>query len=70
MAARGFGKGLDALIPESLGSVSSKKAEPKARQEKTEKLEGETIVNITKVEPNSCLLYTSIRRHCFGHWKA
>ena len=52
MAARGLGKGLDALIPESLGSVSSKKAEPKARQEKTEKLEGETIVNITKVEPN------------------
>ena len=30
MAARGLGKGLDALIPESLGSVSSKKAEPKA----------------------------------------
>lgn len=52
MAARGLGKGLDALIPESLGNVSSKKAEPKARQEKTEKLEGETIVNITKVEPN------------------
>ncbi len=52
MAARGLGKGLDALIPESLGSVSSKKAEPKVRQEKTEKLEGETIVNITKVEPN------------------
>lgn len=52
MAARGLGKGLDALIPESLDSVSSKKAEPKARQEKTEKLEGETIVNITKVEPN------------------
>ena len=52
MAARGLGKGLDALIPESLGSVSSKNAEPKARQEKTEKLEGETIVNITKVEPN------------------
>lgn len=52
MAARGLGKGLDALIPESLGSVSSQKAEPKARQEKTEKLEGETIVNITKVEPN------------------
>ena len=52
MAARGLGKGLDALIPESLGSVSSKKAEPRARQEKTEKLEGETIVNITKVEPN------------------
>ena len=47
MAARGLGKGLDALIPESLGSVRSKKAEPKA-----EKLEGETIVNITKVEPN------------------
>ena len=34
MAARGLGKGLDALIPESLGSVSSKKAEPKARQER------------------------------------
>lgn len=52
MAARGLGKGLDALIPESLGSASSKKAEPKIRQENTEKLEGETIVNITKVEPN------------------
>ena len=52
MAARGLGKGLDALIPESLGSVSSKKTEPKAKQENTEKMEGETIVNITKVEPN------------------
>lgn len=53
MAARGLGKGLDALIPESLGgNISSKKVEPKVKQEKTEKLEGETIVNITKVEPN------------------
>ncbi|MDO4303898.1 MAG: ParB/RepB/Spo0J family partition protein [Bacillota bacterium] len=50
-AARGLGKGLDALIPSGLGekTVSS----GKTKQEKsTEKQSGETIVNITKVEPN------------------
>ena len=55
MAARGLGKGLDALIPSSLGNDVSKKSSTstKAKQEKSEeKREGETIVNITKVEPN------------------
>ena len=45
MAARGLGKGLDALIPSSLGTDNS----TKSKQQKPEKQEGETIVNITKV---------------------
>lgn len=48
MAARGLGKGLDALIPSSVGTENS----TKSKQEKPEKQEGETMVNITKVEPN------------------
>lgn len=53
MAARGLGKGLDALIPNSMGSDNSNKAEPKSKQtDRNEKKEGETLVNITKVEPN------------------
>ena len=48
MAARGLGKGLDALIPSSIGTDNS----TKSKQQKPEKQEGETIVNITKVEPN------------------
>lgn len=53
MAARGLGKGLDALIPNTLGSEISKKTEGKAKSlDKDEKKDGETIVNITKVEPN------------------
>lgn len=48
MAARGLGKGLDALIPNSLGVESN----IRSKQEKPEKQEGETMVNITKVEPN------------------
>lgn len=50
MAARGLGKGLDALIPNTVGKENTKKAE--AKSDKDEKKEGETIVNITKVEPN------------------
>lgn len=52
MAARGLGKGLDALIPNTVGEGSSKKTEVKSKSAKDEKKEGETIVNITKVEPN------------------
>lgn len=53
MSARGLGKGLDALIPSSLGNDTSKKTENKSKQEKSgDKIEGETLVNITKVEPN------------------
>ena len=48
MAARGLGKGLDALIPSSLGTDNI----TKSKQENPEKKEGETMVNITKVEPN------------------
>ncbi len=51
--ARGLGKGLDALIPSTVGNDSSKVTSTKSKQEKKEeKKEGETIVNITKVEPN------------------
>lgn len=54
MAARGLGKGLDALIPSSLGNDTSKSdTSSKVKKDKAEeKKEGETIVNITKVEPN------------------
>ena len=54
MAARGLGKGLDALIPNSFENESvSKKAKVKSDNEnKGEKKEGEVMVNITKVEPN------------------
>lgn len=54
MAARGLGKGLDALIPNSFENESaSKKAKTKSDNEnKGEKKEGEVLVNITKVEPN------------------
>ena len=53
MAARGLGKGLDALIPSAIGSEVSKNTSTKSKQEKKEeKKEGETLVNITKVEPN------------------
>ena len=50
-AVRGLGKGLDALIPSGINekSVSSNK---KKENDSTEKQSGETIVNITKVEPN------------------
>ncbi len=50
-AVRGLGKGLDALIPSGINekSVSSNK---KKENDSAEKQSGETIVNITKVEPN------------------
>lgn len=52
MAARGLGKGLDALIPSAVVDTA-KKSESKSKQDKSsEKKAGETIVNITKVEPN------------------
>lgn len=55
MAARGLGKGLDALIPSSLGNdnAKDKSTGTKSKQNQSdEKQVGETIVNITKVEPN------------------
>lgn len=52
MAARGLGKGLDALIPSGVND-SSKKYESKSKQDKSDESQsGETIVNITKIEPN------------------
>ena len=50
-AARGLGKGLDALIPSGINekSVSTSKAK---KDKSSENQSGETIVNITKVEPN------------------
>lgn len=50
-AARGLGKGLDALIPSGISEKPLSKE--KVKQDKSsEKVTGETIVNITKVEPN------------------
>ncbi|MCM1049312.1 MAG: ParB/RepB/Spo0J family partition protein [Clostridiales bacterium] len=48
MAARGLGKGLDALIP----NMSVDKKESSAAAIKTAEKEPETIVKITKIEPN------------------
>ena len=46
MAARGLGKGLDSLIPNNVGERREKNGV------KTEEKELETIVKITKIEPN------------------
>lgn len=46
MAARGLGKGLDSLIPNTLGESKIKK------ETKAEEKVPETVVKITKVEPN------------------
>ena len=52
-AARGLGKGLDALIPSGISSSSGSANSNKAKEDgSSEKKSGETIVNITKVEPN------------------
>lgn len=51
-AARGLGKGLDALIPSGV-SEKSKSNDSKEKSNKiSDNPSGETIVNITKVEPN------------------
>lgn len=51
MAARGLGKGLDSLIPSAVGETKAKK-EVSSKKENIESKEPETIVKITKVEPN------------------
>lgn len=51
-AARGLGKGLDALIPSGINEKVKQEDLKENQQNKSEKQEGETIVNITKVEPN------------------
>lgn len=48
MAARGLGKGLDALIP----NIAAENKNNSAANVKTEEKEPETIVKITKIEPN------------------
>ena len=53
MAARGLGKGLDSLIPNALGQTKTKKETTvKSKTETTEGKEPQTLVKITKVEPN------------------
>ena len=53
MAARGLGKGLDSLIPNALGETKTKKETTvKSKTETTEGKEQQTLVKITKVEPN------------------
>ena len=53
MAARGLGKGLDSLIPNALGETKAKKeTSAKAKTEVTDSKEPQTLVKITKVEPN------------------
>ena len=53
MAARGLGKGLDSLIPNALGETKTKKETTvKSKTETTEEKEPQTLVIITKVEPN------------------
>lgn len=50
MAARGLGKGLDSLIPNAIGESKKKNVEKEAEIEKENN--AETLVKITKVEPN------------------
>ena len=50
MAARGLGKGLDALIPAAVGDTKTKKAT--GPKEEVTSGNAETLVKITKVEPN------------------
>lgn len=45
MAARGLGKGLDSLIPDTIGETKNKK-------EEKEKKSSETMVKVTMIEPN------------------
>ena len=52
MAARGLGKGLDALIPSGMGEKASQSNNISNQKKTDEKSTGETMVNITKVEPN------------------
>lgn len=53
MAARGLGKGLDSLIPNALGETKTKKeTAAKSKTETTDGKEPQTLVKITKVEPN------------------
>ena len=47
-AARGLGKGLDALIPNGINTKSKNDVNKVEIEEKS----GETLVNITKIEPN------------------
>lgn len=49
MAARGLGKGLDSLIPNAVGEAKVKK---EVKEQAPEAKGPETIVKITKVEPN------------------
>ncbi|MBD5547728.1 MAG: ParB/RepB/Spo0J family partition protein [Lachnospiraceae bacterium] len=52
MAARGLGKGLDALIPSGISEKANQSNNSSNQKKMDEKSTGETIVNITKVEPN------------------
>ena len=50
MAARGLGKGLDTLIPNAMGDM--KKSNSPKKNEVVDEKGQETVVKITKVEPN------------------
>ena len=49
MAARGLGKGLDSLIPNAVGEAKNKQD---AKKTPVDSKGPETLVKITKVEPN------------------
>lgn len=51
-AARGLGKGLDALIPSGVSEKSKSNDNKEKKDKVSDNQSGETIVNITKVEPN------------------
>lgn len=52
MAARGLGKGLDALIPNGMNTKSKESDINRKHENEDGTQKAETIVNITKVEPN------------------
>ena len=47
MAARGLGKGLDLLIPNTVGETKKEKEKSKTKEDA-----GQVVVKITQVEPN------------------
>ena len=52
MAARGLGKGLDSLIPDSIGNSRTKDSKSQNGKNDSEKGTIDTFIKITKIEPN------------------
>lgn len=51
-AARGLGKGLDALIPSGIGEKPKNNGDKGSQEKTADNQAGEVLLNITKIEPN------------------